>query len=617
MASYRHQTARNTQIQEHQNKPTIPAHTPKGTTIEEPNRHRRARRLWGSIDEDEGTGSGKKHENQVPACLNAPELSGRINDEVTVGVECSNWVVTGSVDVRSGAKLIVVPGTTLTFASGAGLTISEGILDAEGAEGLPIVFTGAEDTPGYWHGVSFSNANSQHNRLSHVTIEYAGGQTYGGGLAVSGSASKPSRVVVDNSVFRHNKGFGLTLTGNAVLSSFENNTLTDNAQGAAWVDIGNVGQLTADSNDYTGNEKERVVVSGGTLSSESTLEDLGVPFQSGDITIQGGGKLTVGANTTVTFESGAEVHCKNEGRLVAEGTEKKPIIFTGLEPTRGYWKGVVIGSCASSENVLDHVTVEYAGVKATYATQPANVMLTDKTSRLRISNSTLRKSLGYGLHIRHPNSNVAEVSSSTLTDNTLGAAHVHAANVHNLLATSTYVGNAEGRDFVHTWGDMAGSVTWKALDVPYYTHDTIKVPAGAHLTIEPNTTLLFGSKAALEVKGELTAVGNTNEPITFTKMEGDGRWKGLYFGDTEKDNKVEFAKISQAGQQKFTYASAKGGLSANKSKVSIAHSTFSDNDGYGVTIRDSTVTGCESATFEGNEAGGWTTQGNVDIDCPL
>ena len=89
----------------------------------------------------------------------------------------------------TGGHLTIEPGATLVFRHAASIDVRRdtsgvsGALTAVGTAEEPIRFTGEEESPGYWRGIGFSNAESEDNRFEHVTVEYAGSDSFYGGAA--------------------------------------------------------------------------------------------------------------------------------------------------------------------------------------------------------------------------------------------------------------------------------------------------------------------------------------------------------------------------------------------------------------------------------------------------
>jgi len=88
-----------------------------------------------------------------------------------------------------------------------------------------------------------------------------------------------------------------------------------------------------------------------------------------------------------------------------------------------------------------------------------------------------------------------------------------------LAVFTTDVGKAE---------ELTQDTTWSGTHV---VEDTVVVPAGIVLNIEPGTVVLMKDAAALVVYGQLLADGAESEPIQFTRFERGTTWKRIMFID--------------------------------------------------------------------------------------
>ena len=294
------------------------------------------------------------------------------------------------------AALTLEPGVTLIFNSGIILNIdSSGSLTAVGTEAEPILFTGQEQSPGYWTGLLFRSSNSINNKLDHVTVEY--GEINVDTVTLS---SYPTRLGIRNTLLRHASDLGLFIDGGSLqLDVFENNTLTQNGRPIA-LPASMVGDLGSDSS-YSGNTDDRIHVFREGISREQTWKKLDVPYflnhEGGYYDVKAA--LTLESGVTLIFNSGITLHIDDSGSLTAVGTEAEPILFTGQGQSPGYWTGLRFNGSNSINNKLDYVTVEYAGDgNPSESGNISTYCWSSSPTRLSVTNSTIKDSFGWGIY---------------------------------------------------------------------------------------------------------------------------------------------------------------------------------------------------------------------------
>jgi hypothetical protein len=104
-------------------------------------------------------------------------------------------------------------------------------------------------------------------------------------------------------------------------------------------------------------------------------------------------------------------------------------------------------------------------------------------------------------------------------------------------------GNTASGDAIGVFGlfgsTVAVSSSWSSSQLPLEIEDTLDVPAGITLTLEPGT-VVKGDGGPLTVEGTLDAVGTSADPITFTSINdnsvggttgtgspAEGDWQGI------------------------------------------------------------------------------------------
>ncbi|WP_254832523.1 twin-arginine translocation signal domain-containing protein [Haloglomus salinum] len=126
---------------------------------------------------------------------------------------------------RLFAPVSVDSGAQFTFAEGGKLTVKpEGALSADAGDGEPIVFEGAEQSPGYWQTIEFES-NNPDNVLDNVEVAYGGGGDWANVWVQNGA-----RLSLTNSRLANSATWGLVVEGGATFEG-RNNVYENNAEG--------------------------------------------------------------------------------------------------------------------------------------------------------------------------------------------------------------------------------------------------------------------------------------------------------------------------------------------------------------------------------------------------
>lgn len=547
--------------------------------------------------------------SSVPACTdngNGPAPTGcafpidwtqtDISTDTTIPVGC--YLVDDSLTVHNGATLTLSPGVVLRFGPSARLNVAEdGALTAAGTSLAPILLTGQESVPGFWNGVALDYSNSLKNVLDYVTIEYGGG----GGAYYSANLTiwDSTRISISHTTLRESAAVGFWFHDASNVVTFDANTVTGNAQGAGSVSPGVVEVLGTNSN-FSGNPVDRIWIRGGSTSADQNWPALNAPYGVED-NLTFDHHITLAAGARLVFEVDTGVTVADTGALTAQGTAQTPIVLTGAEPTRGYWRGVEFDYSNSANNVLDYVTIEYGGGGGAYYS--ANLTIWDET-RIAISHTTLRESDACGFWL-HDNANVQTFTANTVTANTLGAGSVSTEGIGVLDDVTDYAGNDE--DFVLVRGGATRSdQAWSALNVPYLFEESATIDH--HTTIAPGVRLVFASDVLLTVgdTGALTAVGTAFNPILLNGVEGTpGYWRGVEFDYSNSvNNDLQFVTIAHGGGG-GAYYSANLTL-WDATRINVVNCTFEDSANWGIWIHSGATPNEDIATvnsFSGNAAG--------------
>ena len=272
-----------------------------------------------------------------------------------------DYIVEGNLDVK-GVTLTIEPGVTIQFAQNASLRMVDfGAMRAIGTTANPILFTGKQNTKGFWKGLIFESTNNSENQLENCTVEYAGeasaySSTIKGAILAGTFASKPVLLSLKNITIQHNTNNGLYIDDQATLSAFDNCTITDNAFPIKAMEEG-INSIDND-NKMTGNASDVVEwanYGGSDVSSNTKINTLTIPirFTGDDLKVAKGATLTISAGTKMQMSQNTQMSAYNGGIIVMDGTSASPIIFDGVQKTRGFWKGIISYGAGSS------VTMKY------------------------------------------------------------------------------------------------------------------------------------------------------------------------------------------------------------------------------------------------------------------
>jgi len=543
--------------------------------------------------------------NNASATLNITnsDCNGVLSADVLVDTTITTCtLVTAAIDIASGATLTIAPGVTMLFQNNTGLNINtDGALYAVGSASSPILFTGTQLTPGYWRGIQFTFSNNINNELDYVTVEY-GGSGFNENANITTFGVNDQRIKIRNTVTSDSSGYGFYFDSGTLIDAFENVTSTRNAMGPGLLYAEKVGKLDGNS-DFSGNTIDRLYVEnvgGNRVTTDQTWPAINVPYFLGTHYIDA--NLVIEAGAHLIFRANGQLNVTSTGSLKAVGTEDNKILFTGDQPTPGYWSGLQYTTTNNVNNLLDHVIVEYGGSGNNNGNSNVTAFGVS-TNRISITNSEFRFSLGYGVEF-NTGTIVDNFSNNVISQNTLSPVALPADKAHYLDDLSTYTGN--GDDFIYVLNDnIVTDQTWLSLGVPYSVSNHY---VNAHLTIAPGNTLIFRSGGFLNVNstGALTANGTSGLPILFTSVSPTpGYWDGIQFTFCNNvDNILNYVIVEYAG------AGINGqgnvmlfGSAINPSSATITNSTFQNSSSYGLWFAADSIVTMSNNSFNNNASG--------------
>jgi|GEM_PF-635339 predicted small lipoprotein YifL len=292
------------------------------------------------------------------------------------------------------------------------------------------------------------------------------------------------------------------------------------------------------------------------------------------------GKLTIEPGVVIAFEQGAGMDFQAKSAFKMEGTAEKPIILTGKEETKGYWRGIYTES-PSVNNKMSYVTVDYAGGSK------AALEIYKESSNLSLDHCTFSNSKNLGMLV---NSDVEKdvhnivIKNCTFTKNKIPF-QTDASRLRMFDGTSSFTGN--DKDYIHLGGEtLHGDATWAKLDVPYFLQDNFKYEDGV-LSVEPGTEIIMSSQVWVHLsdKASLVMVGTAEDPIIIRgEHDVPGFWDGLMIDSSSPLNEIAHVNFKNAGK---TTGKPNGAVKLPRSKFLNIHDVvFSDCFEYGLSVHD-------------------------------
>lgn len=613
-------------------------------------------------------------------------------------------VLAQPINVNNGATLTIASGTSIEAINGSELIVNDGAkIVIQGTEVAPVTITNTAMIAGSWKGIQIQGerATTDEIQIDFATIEYAtngvkfeqgakgniyksvlrnntygvyfNGKRTGGsvtnsdiydnqyGIYVHGAfsylADHPTPVITGNNIYDNTSyayystyfydrdKTNLDASGNwwgttdlSIIASYVYD-IVDNPSWSPSVDFSGV------LDSLSGSPIQSTFYTSSVTQDTTWSATDGVVAQP--INISNGATLTVLAGTIINAATNSEIIINDGAKLLIQGTQAEPVIFSGQGLTKGSWKGITVqGERLDSNDIqIDNAIVEFATYGVKY----------EQGSKGNITNSIFRENT-YGVYYNGKRTG-GSVTSSDIYDNQYGvyvyggfsylADHptpvVTGNNIYNnssynyygtyfydrdkttlnaignwwgstdlqVVATSIYdvIDNPSWSPSVNFSGALSGydgvaiprtiytstiiaDTNWSASDG--ILAQPINIANGVTLTILANTQInaASGSELIINDGASLSIEGTELEPVVFTSAGlTQGSWKGLTI-QGERANSANI-QINHALIEYATY----GIKYEQGSKGYITNSTIKDNT-YGVyyngkrtggTISDSAI----------------------------
>ena len=345
-----------------------------------------------------------------------------------------------------------------------------------------------------------------------------------------------------------------------------------------------------DTTDPTGTTDEDCVgvvteLEDGSITSDATWSCT-VRYQ-GDLRIQEGATLTLDPCTRIELGPSSRVFVRDQGRLVAVGTEACPITFTSSSeaPVAGDWRTFDLDDTAENSQ-LEHVIFEYGGGSGP---QIAGTGLFDLTSVTVRDVADVALELDRGRVVALTDITVersADYPLVLLMDDveTLDGLTVSELGEPAILASSRV--------------PLTVDSVWDDEGIPYAFEGTANVEANLDVAEGVTLWMTADSRAFVRDGGTLDLLGTEAAPVVIesaaeTPFPGD--WRHIVFDNTGGVSAWSHAAVRHGG------ATGVGAVRIESdNRVSFDTVVFEDNldcdvetRGHEVPATDTTFTDCE------------------------
>ncbi|MGB3617385.1 MAG: hypothetical protein WBA12_04650 [Catalinimonas sp.] len=291
-------------------------------------------------------------------------------------------------------------------------------------------------------------------------------------------------------------------------------------------------------------------------------------------------QVTVEAGTVIHFKENSAIDVTSSGSFRAVGSATAPIVFRGTENTEGWWRGIYFAS-PSNNNQLEHVTIQDAGSeRVRCCDEPAT--LYQASGKLSLKNVTLRNGDGNGINAR-PGGEFTAYENVRITTHDEYPLILPVSRLSEIDGTdSDYSGNEE--DFFFISGNISDDVVLPKINIPYLMSGIVGIGAG--LTIEAGAEIAMVTNAGIRVDsdGSLSIEGTSDDPVVIRGAEAtSGYWRGIYLNSNSGRNRINYARISDAGSDRVACCDAAATLYLSSGRATVTNSTFSNGKSFGIT----------------------------------
>ena len=316
----------------------------------------------------------------------------------------------------------------------------------------------------------------------------------------------------------------------------------------------------------------RIEIAGGDLLEDATWSGDFEYYAYRQIRVDPG-KLTIEPGAVLKFMPYMDMSIKTS--LTAIGTSNQHIVFTSAQavPAPKDWRGLRFWY-ATSPSHLSYCDIKYCGGygdDANVYTEDSEVYLSHcdifygsgsgilngsgpNGKYLYITDCNIHHNQKHGIGLEWFWYNYTHVSHTSIYDNGQYAI-VAPADVLRFFTENINI-HSNGHDAIKViggWepGAFDGQIhqgTWRNHGVPYEISQHVALVDGDTLTIEKGNTFYMEDDVTFWVDGVLSALGDADSAITFTRMpDSESHWRHILFKDNEAMSKLEYCNFIHGG----------------------------------------------------------------------
>jgi hypothetical protein len=323
------------------------------------------------------------------------------------------------------------------------------------------------------------------------------------------------------------------------------------------------------SNNGDGNNGGGVYERSGTIEQDVSWSGTNI-IENG---LEVNAVVTLEACTTLEIGSGAIIHIRNGGAIVANGTADCPVTFTSSQstPVAGDWERFDLWSSSSNETSFTHTIFEYGGDGDT----TWGMLWIEDGARAAMSDVTFRHSPGRAAYFE-PGAEIVDFTNVSFENLGREALHIGANEVGSL---SPVTAGDDVLPIEVVNATLTDDQTWQALGLPYLLSGGLEI--NAELQVAAGVELLMGSTSVVQVRtgGAVVTNGEDGNPVVIKSAKSSpaaGDWSRFdIWASTSNNNSFTWTEIMHGGSDTvFGAVWVEDGASLSLNDV-----TFADNDG--------------------------------------